>query len=122
MSIAQRMQKLFETAAGCRALVLGDLRAGTVLRACAAPDQRQEHHDALVTEAAALFDPVPAGLAATAAGWTGPARAAERHLPGEARLFVVGADGADVICARLAPDAPADRMAPALAALLDPDA
>ena len=123
MSFAQRMQNLFETTPGCRTIVLGDLEAGVVLRACAEREQGQEHHDALVAEAATLFDAAVDDSAMPAAGWTEPHLAAIRFTPCEVRLFAAAADeGADVLCARAAPDAALPELQVGLRALLDHDA
>lgn len=116
MDLAQRMARLFDQSAGCTALVFGDAETGTVLRACAAPGQRQEDHDALLAEGAALLG--TRGAAYLAAARTGvqhaPEAPAPRPLavtvarPNETRLFARSDDGLpDMLCARCRPDMPA---------------
>ncbi|PRY26422.1 hypothetical protein CLV78_101517 [Aliiruegeria haliotis] len=57
MTLVEQLTRLHRDIPGCRAAVFGDMEAGTVLRACADADLRQEDHDALLAEASACLGP-----------------------------------------------------------------
>jgi hypothetical protein len=123
MTLAEGFDCLQRETAGCRALVFGDLDTRTVLRSAAAPDLRQEDHDALLADAACCLGPAGAALLVEAgldaAGDGSPPQAALRLLSGEARVFRRLAPGSpEVVCARLSTGADLDGFDAALAALL----
>ena len=126
MTLAEGIDRLQRETAGCRALVFGDLDTRTVLRSAAAPDLRQEDHDALLAEAATCLGAPGADLLARATGTEpGGDPAPERALrfaAGEIRLFRrTGPGAAEVVCARLAGASDLDAFDRALSDLLGAD-